>query len=115
MEQAVAGTVAVLAPGPDPDLLVVVLAVAALVSGLVMALGLAALARRRSWSYFLVTLALATLLVRTLFGVLAVNGLLGRSSHHLLEHGLDVLAVALLLGAVYCARTVDLPGGEAGE
>lgn len=115
MERPLGAPVVAHALAPDQDLLVAVLAVAALVSGLVMALGLAALARRRSWSYFLVTLALATLLVRTLFGVLSVNGLVGPSSHHLLEHALDILAVALLLGAVYCARTVDLPGGEAGE
>lgn len=101
--------------GPEQDLLVAVLAVAALVSGLIMALGLAAFARRRSWSYFLVTLALATLLIRTLFGVLSVNGILGASSHHLLEHGLDILAVALLLGAVYAARTTELAGGGVRE
>ena len=98
--------VAHLAPG-DGHLLLVVLAGAGLVSGLVIALALAALARRRSWSYVLVTLALTTLLVRTLFGLLSTGGILGEPSHHVLEHGLDILTVVLLLGAVYCARTVD--------
>lgn len=106
----VGGIVVMHVLSPDHDLLLIVLAVAGLVSGLLITLALTALARRRSWSYFLVTLALATLLIRTLFGVLTINGVLGSSSHHVLEHSLDILTVVLLLGAVYCARTVDHRG-----
>jgi uncharacterized membrane protein len=98
--------------GVDQHLLAVVLVVAGLVSAVIITLGLVAFARRRSWSYFLVTLALATLLVRTLFGILTLNDLLNPTSHHILEHGLDILTVLLLLGAVYTARTVDRRGGE---
>lgn len=96
----------------DPTLFV--LLVAGLGSGLVVSLALAAFARRRSLSYFLVTLALTTLLTRSLLGVLFVNGSLGHPQHHLLEHGLDVVGVLFLFGAVYAARTVD-PGRPADE
>jgi hypothetical protein len=99
----------------DQQLLAVVLIVAALVSAIIITLALVAFARRRSWSYFLVTLALSTLLVRTGFGLLTVGGFRNPTSHHILEHGLDILTVLLLLGAVYCARTVDRAEGEIHE
>jgi hypothetical protein len=95
------------AASPLPGLLPFVLLVAGLGSALVIALSLAAFARRRSLSYFLVTLALATMLTRTLVGVLTVNHVIPDVSHHLLEHSMDILTVALLLGAVYRARTEE--------
>jgi uncharacterized membrane protein len=101
--------------GFDQHLLAVVLVIAGLVSAVIITLALAAFARRRSWSYFFVTLALATLLVRTGFGILTFGGFLDPTSHHILEHGLDILTVLLLLGAVYCARTVDRAEGEIHE
>lgn len=96
------------------DPILFVLLVAGLGSGLVVSLALAAFARRRSPSYFLVTLALSTLLTRSLLGVLFVDGALGPPQHHLLEHGLDAVGVLLLFGAVYAARTVD-PGRPTDE
>ena len=96
--------------GHDPTLLSVLL-VGGVASGLLLGLAGLAFARRRSWSYLLVTLALSTLLVRTGFGVLTMERLFDPAAHHLVEHGLDVLAVALLLGAVALARAVDA-GGE---
>jgi heme A synthase len=95
------------AASPVPGLLPLVLLVAGLGSAVVVALALAALARRRSRSYVLVTLALATLLTRTVLGVLTVNHVLPPFPHHLLEHSLDAVTVALLLGAIYLARTVE--------
>jgi ribose/xylose/arabinose/galactoside ABC-type transport system permease subunit len=92
------------------DLLVLVLVVAGLGSGVIMSLALAALARRQSLSYFLVTLALATLLTRTLFGVLTVNDVLPGPQHHVLEHGLDVLTVLFLFAAVVAARSNEYGG-----
>lgn len=92
---------------PAGGLLTLVLALAGLGSGLVVVLALAALARRRSLSYFLVTVALATMLTRTVVGILGVNHVIGELPHHLLEHSLDVFTVVLLLGAVYAARTVN--------
>lgn len=92
---------------PDSGLLPLVLLVAALGSALVIAIALAALARRRSLSYFLVTVALATMLTRTLVGILGVNNVISELPHHVIEHGLDIFTVIVLLGAVYAARTVD--------
>lgn len=98
--------------GVDQDLLLAVLVVAGLGSGVIIAVALVALARRRTWSYLLVTLALATLLVRTLLGSLVHVGLLEPTPHHVLEHTLDVFAVLLLFGAVYCVRTLGRTDGD---
>jgi hypothetical protein len=92
-----------------------VLAVAGLVSALLITVALAALARRRSLSYFLVTLALGTLLVRTASGVLSMRDVVPHPSHHLVEHALDIVTVALLLGAVYSARRLEGPTVEDGD
>lgn len=100
-------------PVAEP-LLVVILAAGGLASALVLGLAVLALARRRSPSYVLVTLALSTLLARVVVGFMDVGGALDATAHHLLEHGLDVLTVALLLGAVYLARRVaPLEGANA--
>ncbi|MFD1512074.1 DUF7471 family protein [Halomarina rubra] len=75
--------------------------------GSVLLVGLAAAAfvQRRSRSYLLVFLALATLLVRSATGLLMVNGLVDDAVHHTLEHGLDVALVGFLLVAVYTVRS----------
>lgn len=85
--------------------LAVVLALAGLGGSVLIGLGLAALARRRSWSYLLVTLALATLLARTGVAVFSMTAVISEPTHHLLEHGLDVAMAALVVAAVYTART----------
>lgn len=87
-----------------------VLAAATLVSGTLVALALAAFARRQSRPYLLVVLALATLLARSALGVLTVEEFIDIAFHHLLEHGLDVVTVVLLVGAIYLARTTDVRG-----
>jgi uncharacterized membrane protein len=91
-----------------------VLALAGLGSAFVIGLALAALVRRRSWSYLLVTLALGTLLARTAVAVGEMSGLLGGATHHTLEHVLDVAMAALVIAAVYTARRARRPvtGGE---
>lgn len=86
--------------------LLTVLALAGLGSGFLVAVSLGALVRRRSWSYFLVTIAIATLVLRTLLGVVTLGEFVSLELHHLLEHVLDLLIVGLLFGAVYLARTV---------
>ena len=96
----------------DQHLLLVVLVAGGLASGFIIALATAALFQRRSWSYLFVTLALATLLVRTVFGFLTVGGTVDGTVHHIMEHGLDVVTAILLIGAIYCARTVDSTGGR---
>ncbi len=91
-------------------LLPVTVALAGLGGAVILGLALAALERRRSWPYLLVTLALATLLARTLVGALAMWGDLATQTHHLLEHGLDVLMAALVVAAVLVARRARSTG-----
>lgn len=91
-------------PVGDP-VMAAVLALAGLGSAVVIGLALAALVRRQSWSYLLVTLALATLLARTVVAASALAGGLGSVTHHTVEHVLDVAMAALVIAAVYTART----------
>ncbi|WP_198662142.1 DUF7471 family protein [Halorussus litoreus] len=86
-------------------------------SALLLGLGLAALARRRSRSYLLVTLALATLLARTAVAALSLTGSVDAVAHHWVEHGLDALMAALVVAAVYDARAVrrSSEGGGGGN
>ena len=85
--------------------LVVVLLLAGLGTSLVAGLALAAFLRRRSRPYLLVALAVLALVARTAVAGLALQGGLPTDTHHLLEHGLDVVMVALVVAAVYTART----------
>lgn len=98
-------------PAVGPTM-VVVLVLAGLGSAAVFGLALAAFARRRSRSYLLVALALATVVARTAIAVWALLRPMSASTHHYLEHGLDVVMTALVIGAVYYARTVESPVGE---
>lgn len=91
--------------------LVAVLAIAGLGASVVVGLALAVFVRRRSHSYLLVTLAVATLLARTAVAWLSLNGTLDPGTHHLAEHGLDVAMVALVIAAVYTARRIERGGG----
>ena len=84
-----------------------VLVIAGVSSVAIVGLGIAAFSRRRSRSYLLITLALATLLVRTLVGGLALEEMMSFRLHHLIEHGLDGVMAVLLLAAVYFARTTS--------
>lgn len=85
-------------------LLPVVLGVAAVVGAVVVGVALAALHRRRSVPYLLVTLAFATLLARTAVGVGLVTGTIDATTHHTLEHGLDAVMAGLVIAAAYTAR-----------
>ncbi len=82
----------------------IVLIVGGLGAALVAGLALAALARRRSIPYLLVALAVLAVLARALVGVLSLQGGLDPGIHHLVEHGLDVVMVALVVAAVVTAR-----------
>ena len=94
--------------------LAVLLAVGGLCAAGVVGLALSALARRRSWPYLLVALALGALLVRIVAGVGYMQGSLSADTHHLLEHGLDVAMAALVIAAVAFAREASaVAGGEA--
>ncbi len=76
-------------------------------SGLLLALGVAALGQRGSRSYLLVVLALVALLARTVVSGLAMFGPLGPELHHFAEHALDAMLATFLLGAIYYARTTE--------
>ena len=95
-------------------ILAALLGVGAFGGAAILGLALAALVRRRSWPYLLVALALGTLLVRVAAGAVYVQGTLGSDTHHLLEHGLDIVMAALVIAAVVFARDASPPtGGEA--
>lgn len=85
-------------------LLPMILGLAALAAALVIGLALAALLRRRSVPYLLVTLALATILARTVVGVAVMTGWVSAATHHTLEHALDASMAGLVIAAVYTAR-----------
>jgi hypothetical protein len=87
--------------------LLAVLALGGVGALLVAALGVGAWLRRGSRSYLLVALALSTLLARSGVAALTVGGAVSPESHHLLEHGLDVVMVGLVIAAVYYARRVE--------
>lgn len=89
---------------------VVVLAVSGVASLLLTGLAVAAYSRRRSTSYLLVALAVATLLARTGVAWAALANRLAPDTHHLLEHALDVAMIVLVVAAVYYARTVAVRG-----
>lgn len=91
-------------PSPDPVVLGVHV-LAGVGSGLLFALGAAALGQRGSRSYLLVVLALAALVARTVVSGLAMFGPLGPGVHHFAEHALDAMLATFLLGAVYYARS----------
>lgn len=89
----------------DPVLLAVV-GLAGLGSALLLGLGLAAYVRRRSRPYLLVALALATIGVRSVVAWVTMVGMVSDATHHLVEHGLDVVMAALVVGAVWYARSL---------
>jgi hypothetical protein len=92
--------------------LAIVLSVAGVTSVGILALAVVALTRRQSWSYLLVTLAIGTLGLRVLLGVLMLFGLIDLGIHHLLEHVVDILMAILLLAAVYTARSTEVHASQ---
>lgn len=104
------------ASNTDPVMLVV-LALAGLGSAVVVGIAVAAFLRRRSRSYLLVLLALATILVRTAVPGLQFAGFVSAAEHHLVEHALDVAMASLVIAAVVYVRSsgpdVDAEGQEA--
>jgi hypothetical protein len=81
-----------------------VLVVGVVGGAVLLALAAVAYTRRQSVSYLLLTVAVAALVGRVVVGGLAVGGMMDYSVHHLVEHGLDVVTLAAVVGAVYLAR-----------
>lgn len=90
----------------EPLALWVVVTVAAMGASVLLGLGLAAFVRRRSRPYLLLAAAFAALVARSAVVGLTELRLLSSNSHHVVEHSLDVVLVALVVAAVYYARTV---------
>jgi hypothetical protein len=88
-------------------LLPLTLGIASLGSALLVGVSVLALFRRQSLSYFLVTLAIGTLLLRSFLGAVTLWGLVSAHAHHFLEHVLDALVIGLLFTAVYAARQFE--------
>ena len=96
-------------------LLYAVLVIAGLGSTLLVAGSIMAFLRRRSVSYFLVTLALVMLVLRSLLGAVMVGDLIPADVHHFLEHVSDVVVIGSLLMAVIKARHNKLEVPNTGE
>lgn len=74
---------------------------------LLFALALVAYARRRTRSVLLLVASFGALFAYALVAVLAVIGVVTEGTHHLVEHVLVSVQAALVLAAVYYARTVE--------
>jgi heme A synthase len=92
--------------GVGPELALAPLLVFGGIASVALAgLGIVAFSRRRSRSYLLVAIALVALALKAFLGGLWLFEVLPTVQHDLLEHGLDLAIAALLMGAVYYART----------
>lgn len=89
------------------EYLPLVLVAATLCTTAIVAVAVAALARRRTRPYYLVVGALGALLLRSLLGVVTDVGVVAGHTHHFVEHALDVAAVAMLFAAVWLTRRND--------
>lgn len=85
----------------------VILTAAGLGSAVLVAVAMGALFRRRSLSYFLVTVAIGTFTLRTFLAIVTFTGLISEHTHHLVEHVFDVVVIGLLFAAVYATRRTD--------
>ncbi|CCC40736.1 DUF7471 family protein [Haloquadratum walsbyi] len=83
-----------------------IFAMSAIGGVVLLSLSVVVYAQRRSFSYLLLTVAIGALVGRVLVGGLAFGGIMNESMHHLIEHGLDVVTLAAVIGAVYFARRV---------
>lgn len=93
------------APDIWPTPLLGVVTIAALGAALLFWVAVAAFIQRRSRPYLLLAAAFAALLSRPLVTGVDMVGLISPEAHHLFEHGIDVVLVSLVVGAVYYART----------
>ena len=90
--------------------LLILVTIAAMGTALLLGVAFAALVRRQSPPYLLLVAAFTALLGRSVVAGFSMFGMLSPTTHHLFEHGMDVLLVALVVAAVYYARTVSYEG-----
>ena len=91
--------------GPESPALLGVVGLAAVATAVLLGLALAAFVRRRSQPYLLIASAVVALFARSVVAGFTVAGAIAPRTHHLVEHALDVVLVALVVAAVYYART----------
>jgi predicted branched-subunit amino acid permease len=87
--------------------LLAVITIAAVGTAVLLGLAIGAFVRRQSRPYLLLVAALVALLGRSAVAGFTISGLFSPAEHHFLEHGLDVVLVALVIAAVYHSRTVS--------
>lgn len=87
--------------------LVVLIAVAATGTAALLGLAFGGFVRQQSRPYLLIVAALIALLARSAVAGFTATGFVSMTEHHVLEHGLDVALVALVIAAIYHARTVS--------
>jgi hypothetical protein len=87
--------------------LLAVISIAVLGTAEQFGLAIGGFVRRQSRPYLLIAAALLALLGRSAVAGFTITGLVSTTEYHLLEHGLDVILVALVIGAVYHSRTVS--------
>ena len=90
--------------------LLILVTIAAMGTALLLGVAFAALVRRQSRPYLLLVAAFTALLGRSVVAGFSMFGMLSPTTHHLFEHGMDVLLIALVVAAVYYARTVSYEG-----
>lgn len=88
----------------DPLVLSALIVLTGIVSGVLAAVGLVALSRRRTTPYLLVALALVFLAAKALVAGFYLGGFLDVSSHNFIEHALDFGVATLLIAAIVEAR-----------
>ncbi len=93
--------------GPQSLSLLAVIALATVGTAALLGLAIGAFVRRQSRPYLLIVGALAALFGRSAVAGITVTGAFSPTEHHFLEHGLDVVLVALVIAAVYHSRTVS--------
>jgi hypothetical protein len=90
--------------------LLVVITLAAAGTAALLGLAIGAFIQRQSRPYLLVVGAFTALFGRSIVPGFTMMGWFSSAEHHLLEHGLDVLLIALVIAAVYHSRTVSREG-----
>lgn len=92
--------------------MLVLLVLAGVASAVLLGLAVAAFVQRRSRPYLLVALALGALVARTIVGGSGAIAVVSPEVHHTLEHALDVVMAALVIGAVVFARRIRPTVGD---
>jgi len=91
-------------PTIDSLSLLVVITIAAMGTAMLLGIAIAAFLQRESQSYLLVVVAFSALFGRSIVAGINMVGLVSPTMHHFLEHGMDVVLVAVVIAAVYYAR-----------